>query len=278
MSHTEDLNIKAARAAANAGKQLYKTLGVSRWADAGEISRAYRSAARAYHPDKAPDATKAEAEEMFKRVGEAYEILSNPAAKKEYDTATLGGTIPDDLFSRVGAFMSACSAVKQRHHVEERHSILNVSLRDIAIGTIATVYSHELKRTIDITIRPGTLDGTRFRVDGGGTCVYTLVTMRHPTLRRGGDRYTQKDLVTSVDVPLYDVICAKARGVVMDAVGREIKWALQTPSQTLRIYGAGLPDPDEKLPGDLIIEFNISFPPKVSETVAALIAREVKQP
>ncbi len=61
----------------------YKVLGVEKNADASAIKTAYRKLARKYHPDVNPD-DKA-AEEKFKEISEAYDILSDPAKKQEYD-------------------------------------------------------------------------------------------------------------------------------------------------------------------------------------------------
>jgi curved DNA-binding protein len=65
-----------------ARRDFYEVLGVSREATAQEIQRAYRKLARAYHPDINKDP---EAEERFKEVAEAYDVLSNPETRKRYD-------------------------------------------------------------------------------------------------------------------------------------------------------------------------------------------------
>nr|NIV32488.1 DnaJ domain-containing protein [Anaerolineae bacterium] len=57
-------------------KDYYETLGVSRDADRKEIRRAFRRLARQYHPDVNPGDP--EAEEHFKEINEAYEVLSDP--------------------------------------------------------------------------------------------------------------------------------------------------------------------------------------------------------
>lgn len=64
-------------------KDLYKVLGVSRNASQDEIRKAYRKLARKYHPDANPDDPTAE--ERFKEVQHAHEILSNPEKRREYD-------------------------------------------------------------------------------------------------------------------------------------------------------------------------------------------------
>ncbi len=66
-------------------KDYYAALGVAKDADAGAIKKAYRKLARELHPDKNPG--NAESEARFKEVSEAYDILSDPGTRKEYDEA-----------------------------------------------------------------------------------------------------------------------------------------------------------------------------------------------
>jgi molecular chaperone DnaJ len=66
-------------------KDYYKALGVAKDADEKTIKRAYRKLARDLHPDKNPG--NPEAEQRFKEVSEAYDVLSDPAKRKEYDEA-----------------------------------------------------------------------------------------------------------------------------------------------------------------------------------------------
>lgn len=65
------------------GKDFYAVLGVSKDADDKEISKAFRKLARKYHPDSNPG--DAAAEEKFKEISEAYEVLSNKSERQKYD-------------------------------------------------------------------------------------------------------------------------------------------------------------------------------------------------
>jgi curved DNA-binding protein len=64
-------------------KDYYKTLGVERTASHDDIRKAFRSLARKYHPDVAKD--KKSAEEKFKEINEAYEVLGDAEKRKKYD-------------------------------------------------------------------------------------------------------------------------------------------------------------------------------------------------
>lgn len=92
-------------------KDYYEILGLSKSASAQEIKKAYRKMAIKYHPDKNPN--NAEAEDMFKKAAEAYEVLSDPDKKARYDQyghAAFegasgfggGGMNMDDIFSQFG--------------------------------------------------------------------------------------------------------------------------------------------------------------------------------
>lgn len=64
-------------------KDYYKILGISKDAGQDEVKKAYRKLASKYHPDKNPDDKNAE--DRFKEIGEAYEVLGNPEKRKKYD-------------------------------------------------------------------------------------------------------------------------------------------------------------------------------------------------
>lgn len=68
-------------------KDYYKVMGVAKTADSAEIKRAYRKLARKYHPDVSNESN---AEEKFKELQEAYEVLKDPEKRKAYDQLGAG--------------------------------------------------------------------------------------------------------------------------------------------------------------------------------------------
>ena len=78
-----------------ARKDYYKTLGVDKGADEAAIKKAYRNMAMKYHPDRNKGNEK-EANERFKEINEAYEVLGDPKKRKQYDEFGTVGT--GDIF------------------------------------------------------------------------------------------------------------------------------------------------------------------------------------
>ena len=97
------------------GKDYYSTLGTSKTASADEIKKAYRKMALKYHPDKNKSSG---AEERFKDIAEAYEVLSDPKKRNTYDTygeeglkssagGFSGGSFAGDPFEVFSKFFSS---------------------------------------------------------------------------------------------------------------------------------------------------------------------------
>ena len=74
-------------------RDYYEVLGVPKDASADDIKKAYRKGAMKYHPDRNPGDK--EAEQQFKEIGEAYEVLSDPDKKARYDQYGFAGVDPN---------------------------------------------------------------------------------------------------------------------------------------------------------------------------------------
>jgi molecular chaperone DnaJ len=130
-------------------KSLYDTLGVSKSASQDEIRKAYRKLARQYHPDKNPGDKSAE--ERFKEVQTAYDVLSDADKRKQYDRfgATNGRVGADpgagfnvdfgdlgDLFGNLfgGGFGGARTARPQPTRGADIETVVNLSFEDSLRG------------------------------------------------------------------------------------------------------------------------------------------------
>lgn len=117
----------------------YEVLGVSRDADAETIKKAYRRLARELHPDVNPSP---DAQEQFKLVTHAYEVLSDPAARQQYDLgpqAGFPGGFGDfsDIFSTFfggGAQGTGRGPRSRRERGQDALIRLDVSLSDVIFG------------------------------------------------------------------------------------------------------------------------------------------------
>ena len=155
-------------------RDFYEILGVSKSATAEEIKKAYRKTAIQFHPDKNPG--NKEAEEKFKEAAEAYEVLSNPEKKAQYDR--FGHNRPgaggqgghhmnmDDIFSQFGdifgsgggggspfeSFFGGGSRSGQRRGSNLRIK-LKLTLEEIANGVEKKIKVNRLIRAEGVTFK-----------------------------------------------------------------------------------------------------------------------------
>ncbi|WP_250277273.1 J domain-containing protein [[Clostridium] colinum] len=96
-------------------ENYYKILGVSQEATNDELKKAYRKLAKKYHPDA--NVGNAQADEMFKKVSKAYEVLSDETSRKKYDRelngnfyetdtkkSTANSSVNEDIFNKFNGF------------------------------------------------------------------------------------------------------------------------------------------------------------------------------
>ena len=136
---------------------LYEVLGVTRGASAEEIKRAYRALARQYHPDANPDP---QAEARFKEVSQAYEILSDPERRANYDRfgsadgqSPFGAGSVQDIFDMFFGAGTARGARRGPQPGPDAEVGLQITLEEAAFGTNREI-------TVDLPQRCGTCEGS----------------------------------------------------------------------------------------------------------------------
>ncbi|MGH2636005.1 MAG: DnaJ domain-containing protein, partial [Actinomycetota bacterium] len=124
-------------------RDLYEILGVGRDASGEELRKAYRRLAREYHPDVNPEPA---AEERFKEVSAAYEILSDPQKRQQYDLYGQGrgaaespfGDVADlfEAFFGQGTFGGRRTATRRTRtqHGEDVFAELRLTFREAVFG------------------------------------------------------------------------------------------------------------------------------------------------
>ncbi len=187
-------------------KDYYAVLGVPRDASEADIKKAFRNLARKYHPDVAKD--EPGAEDKFKEINEAQEVLGDPEKRKKYDLlgadwehgsqrteaqpgmeedVHFGGTGFSDFFeqyfsggSRYGfpgaAAGSAGGGGPQKRRGGDVEGDLLVSLEEAMQGTVRSITMQTVNRmtgqtqtnSFQVRIPPGAADGRRIRVPGQG--------------------------------------------------------------------------------------------------------------
>jgi len=279
-----------------AGKDYYNILGVSRNSTENEIKQAYRKLARQHHPDVNPGDKSAE--ERFKQINEAYEVLSDKEKRRKYDkygdqwqyadqfekvrqqsgwnfspgggrvyfSEEDVGSIFDDLFRGFGARAGRPQPRKGR----DIEFPLEVTLEEAYSGTTRTLNMADGKR-LEVKIPPGVKDGSRVRISGKGAegyggvkgDLYLVTSVRpHRRFHRRGD-----DLYVDVSVPLA---VAMLGGEAKVDTPKGSKLSLKIPPETqngrtFRLKGQGMPHLGNSSKGDLLARVKVVLPTKLTE-------------
>ena len=158
-----------------ANKDLYKILGLGKDANDKEIKKAYRKAAMKWHPDKwgyKSETEQKNAEEKFKEVTEAYEILSDKEKRSQYDlfgTTDFGGSNasnmnPDDIFAQFmsgsgfGGFGGFHQPRERVYCGTDKKIRIGVTLEDVFFERLKTV-SYDVERPCEECKGVGSLSG-----------------------------------------------------------------------------------------------------------------------
>ena len=275
-------------------KSLYETLGISQNATEADIKKAYRKMARQFHPDINKDA---DAEEKFKEVNAAYEILSDKKKRSQYDqygdsmfggqnfhdfASSQGGNVDlDEILRNMfggggGGFGGKSSGFGgfggfgggQRGGFQQE---VNLDIEsNVTIPFIVAVLggSHSVAVNgdrFDVKIPAGVKSGEKLRVRGKGHAqggragdLFLKITVATSSeYEREGD-----DLVKTVDIPLYAALFGEK--VTINTLEKEIK--LKIPQDTkngqrFRVKEMGVLNRKANTRGDLYLKANIVLPP-----------------
>jgi curved DNA-binding protein len=220
-------------------EDYYKILGVDKKASADDIKKAYRKLALKYHPDRNPDGK--EAEEQFKKISEAYAVLSDPEKRKEYDS--FGSQAFSQRFSQEDIF---------------RNVDLSDILRDLGFGGFG---GGDFSRIFGGGGRKRSFD----RMDsdpyadffGGGAHQYR---QQQHIPRRGNDlEYTLTLTLEEVYSGVEKRISLK-KGDKLEEISIKIPKGIKS-GQKLRLTGKGLPGIDGGSSGDLFIKISLTKHP-----------------
>jgi curved DNA-binding protein len=273
-------------------RDYYETLGVPRGATSEEVRSAYRKLARRYHPDINKDE---DAEERFKEVGEAYEVLSDPEKRERYDRLGANWRQGDDVsgapgfdgFDRErpdgvrfefgdGAFSDFFESLfgsartgDIRMRGADQEAVVDLSLEEAAAGGPLRVSLAD-GRSFTVNVPAGVRDGQRIRVAGrggegigGGSTgdLFLRVHFRpHRVFRVDG-----RDL--HVDVPVTPWDAALGTTLEVPTLTGSAKVRLPAGSSSgrrLRLRGKGMPGRRSRH-GDLYARVQIMVPDELDE-------------
>ena len=251
-------------------KDHYATLGVSRGASDAEIKRAYRRLASQHHPDKGGST------EQFQAIEEAYRVLSDAAARQEYDNprpqahfGTAGFNL-DEIFNMFGT----------RFQTQARQPVANlqlwITLQDLANpgARVIAVSSPYGQSQIEIQIPAGVRDGDSVRyprvAPGQQDLVITYRVRPDPAWQRD-----QNHVITERVIDVWQAMLG-AQVRVPTLRGTEIELAVPAmtqPGTMLRVRGHGLPGRDGTSTGDMLVRIALRLPENVPDSVMAEIRR-----
>jgi len=289
-------------------KSLYETLNVSESASETEIKKAYRKLARQYHPDinKDPDA-----EDKFKEVNAAYEVLSDKTKKSQYDMhgdQMFGGQNFHDFAQGQGSGVDLDDILRQMFGQGgggfgtqaggfggggfggfggQQQVNLDIEANvTIPFSTAILGGKHNVSvqgDSFDIKIPAGIKDGEKMRVKGKGksmqgqrgNLILNIKIASTPDYERDGD-----NLIKTFDVPLNAALFGDK--IAIETLEKEIN--LKVPQNTkngqrFRVKEMGAMNRKTKQKGDLYLRANIVLPnvDELDEDLVELMKEKLPQ-
>ena len=257
-------------------RDYYEILGVARGADAEVVKRAYRKLARKYHPDVSKEKN---AENKFKEVQEAYEVLRDPEKRAAYDQlgrdyrtgqqfrpppdwsqrfSHSGGQRFSDLNGFSDFFASLFGGAAGAPPPEADAGHLEVTVEEAFAGTKRRVVLHEAgrARSVDVQIPPGVSDGQSLRIPsagGGPSLIFRLRLRPHPL-------YVLQGRDVQIELPLAPWEAALGAKVAVPTLGGTVELTVPAGAQSgqkLRLRGRGFPGTPK---GDQIVSIKLVTP------------------
>lgn len=280
-------------------KDYYKILGISKSASIEEIKKSYRKLARKYHPDLNPN--NKEAEQKFKEVNEANEVLSDPEKRKNYDKYGKDWKHADE-FEKAGASQQRSQRGGQQRSSSQQYSDSNFSdffesmfgggtsgfggsqtkfrgqdLQATLQLTLEDVYeTHKRTLTLNnknirLTIPAGIEDGQVIKISGHGTPgenggpsgdLYITFNIKNNTkFKRDGS-----NLYTDVEIDLFTALLGGE--VLTNTFKGKVKLKVDPETQTgtkVKLKGKGFPVYKKNNQfGDLYVTYQIKLPTKLN--------------
>lgn len=257
-------------------QNYYNILGVSETASTDEIKKAYRSLAMKHHPDRGGDQTK------FKDISAAYDTLSDPQKKAEYDQMRMGGAQANfgggfhefhDIFGN-SPFGAHFQDIFGRHPRMPRNRDLNIQCQ---ITLLESYQGKQLEasytlpsgrsQSVVINVPAGVENGSTIRYQGlgddsipqapRGNLNVTIIVAPDSRFTRQGD-----DLYTTLDInPIEAMIGCKK--IIQMITGQQINLDVRPGVETGTEFastGKGFPNPHTNGKGRFVIVINIKTP------------------
>lgn len=290
-------------------KDYYEVLEINRNSSDVEIKKAYRKLAMKYHPDVNKEK---EAEQKFKEINEAYEVLSNPNKKATYDKFGHAGL--DQQFGGQGGFHGGGFEINLEDLMSGNFSGFGSIFEDLMGGfgfgnpnaprkgrslqqrLIITLHDAFTGKTITIntprgnkkefTIPKGIKHGQEIRIpeegsagkNGGpyGDLYIVIIVEPNKNFKVQGE-----DLFTEIDISLIELILGKESSIdYLNGKKLDFKIPELSDSQKLiRIKGKGMPFLHQNKYGNLYVKLNLKMPKKLSKRAKKIITdlkKEIK--
>jgi curved DNA-binding protein len=262
-------------------KNFYDILGVEKGASQEDIKKAYRKLAVQYHPDKNPDDK--QAEEKFKAVSEAYEVLGDEAKRTKYDNIGYGNRydpsfdfIKDTMFSQ--GWSQAFNDIYGSNGVKKGPDVIvqvTLTMKEAYTGTSKDITVSG--KTYKINIKKGVESNQKLRIRGlghphpfnstlnkGDLIIIPTVLMDERFIRRGADLF--------IDIPVHIYTILAGGSIEVPTPEGSLMQAISPMTTgTIAIPNCGMPYYDSERKGNLMVKIHPLFPKDVTADEMHLI-------